>query len=442
MASRTSFFRTLGTHIDAFWFRPISAVGFGAMRIGFAFTALLGLLLQWNLVQFFYGPVGVLPRSMVAIALRHSYRFSLLDYVGATGTAALYGLLIASLLLVLLGIWTRASLIMSVVLLYSFHEYAQITLDGGDTLLRLLGLLLIVSPCHRALSIHNLRRRWRLARDGGHEQPPSERRMAIWPYRLLLWQMICLYGASAIEKWSGTTWPTGSAVAIALHHDHFSRVPALLQDMFTYVSPAISLFVLLSQTAWFLLILLPLLFWAGVIHERVSPAVKRFLLLCGVIVHGLIFVLLDVGVFSLVVFSAYLGLLIDEDWKVIGTWCAAGKRRKMSIVLFDGRCGVCQRSIVLLQSMDWLRRLSLVNYHDPAVRKLYVPSVPLKTLDAALHVKSPTGSLSSGFGAFRKLATILPPLWPLVPFLWLPGIPWLGSHVYGFVASRRRRRSA
>lgn len=429
----------IGARLNAFWFRPISATSFGAMRIGFALLTFLSMASQWNMIAFYYGPDGMLPRSMVPLALRSAYRFSLLDVVGSWGTWGLYLLLLCSLLFVLLGLRTKFWLIISLVLLFSFHEYSPIVLNGGDTLLRLIGFLLLISPCDRSLSIRNLRRRWALAREGGHQQPNAERHMPIWPYRLLLWQIICMYMASAIMKWSGSTWPRGSAVAIVLHHDSFTRLPPIAQDLATYFSPLMSAIVLLVQSGWGLLLVVPVVQWTGLLPPDTASRLKRLLLVCGVIIHGLITLMMDVDLFSWILLTAYLGLLLPEDWQAIGKLLKVGKKRSLSIVLYDGRCGMCQRSVVFLQSCDWLHRLSFVNYHDASVRKLYAPDTSLATLDRMLHVRTSDQRLLGGISAFVFLATILPPLWPFLPFLSLPGAQWIAGKIYSWIARRRKK---
>lgn len=420
-----------------FWLRPVSAAGFGLMRIGFGFVAFATLALEWPQVQRFFGPDGVLPREMVDTVLRDAWRFSLLDHASAATTNWLYALLLVSLAFVTVGLFTRVSMLLSAVLLFSFHEYGAITLDGGDTLLRLLAFLLVLSPCDRALSLSNLFRRFRIARESGKEQDPSERTMPIWPYRLLLWQMICLYAASVIEKLSGTTWETGSAVAIVLHHGHFTRLPLWAADNLTFLSPALSYFTLLSQGAWILLLPLGLLSACRiVIGPKGFDTAKRALILCGILVHGGILLLLDVGTFSLTVFVAYLGLLTDNDFRAIRS--ALNKRMTEPLtVLFDGRCGFCAKTVIVLRSFDWLHRLQFRNFHDIDVRRTYAPNIDLKTLNEAMHVRLPDGSHRKGFDGFRALTKHLPALWILRPLLFIPPVPAIGDRVYRWVAAHR-----
>lgn len=427
---------TIIGRIHRFWFRPVSAAGFGMMRIAFGGIAFVTMLLEVPNVQRFYGLMGILPREMVSTMLRSSWRFSLLDTAGKTMTWLLCAILLVSLLCVMIGIGRKWMLGISVVLLYSFHEYGTITLDGGDTLLRLIGFILLLSPCYRTFTIQNLRHRLTLIRETGNDQPARERTMPIWPYRLLLWQMILIYVSSAIEKWSGSMWRDGSAVASTLHHTDFTRLTPWMADRLSILSPLVGYFTLLSQAAWGLLLVLGLLSIVGIVKSQSVNAFKRALLLCGFLLHGSIFLMMDVGTFSLTVFAAYLGLLLDDDFRAIRARLNAGTNIPI-VILYDGRCGLCQQSIFLLSILDWLHRLRFVNFYDPSAKKRYGATLTMTDLKAAMHVRLSDGSYQRGFFAFRAMMRHLPVLWILMPFLHVPGVAIAGERVYGWVARHR-----
>ncbi len=422
-----------------FWFRPVSAGGFGMMRVAFGLTCLCTYLMQWHNVQRFYTDDGILPHTLIGAVMRESWRFSILDWVSPGLVFPLYLLLLACLVLVIVGWRTRAALLFSVILLFSFNEYGVITLDGGDTLLRIIGFLLLISPCDRAVSLDALLRRLRTAHDTGKDQDPSERTMPIWPYRLLLWQMILLYVSSALHKFAGTTWPGGSAASIALHLPDFTRLSPATADMTVLISPYASWFVLITQVAWILLLILPVLAWLGFPRiKTLNGTLKRTLLLAGVLVHGGIVLTMDVGMFSFVVFTAYLGLLLDDDFRTIRAVMNRWLNKRKYTVLFDGRCGFCRGSVLVLKSFDFLHRLEFVNLYDKAKREAIAPRVPLARLEQAMHVRTPGGRLYMGFAAFKELSWNLPPLWIVAPLLYLPGMGAVGDAVYAQIAVHRK----
>ena len=107
-------------------------------------------------------------------------------------------------------------------------------------------------------------------------------------------------------------------------------------------------------------------------------------------------------------------------------------------VLFDGDCAFCQKSISILKRLDWFHRL---DYHSArefeTIRSHSAPLEQQKMIEE-MHVLTTDGSRSyAGFKAFRWIAGRLPALWLTVPFLYIPGIPFLGQKIYLWVARNR-----
>jgi predicted DCC family thiol-disulfide oxidoreductase YuxK len=112
--------------------------------------------------------------------------------------------------------------------------------------------------------------------------------------------------------------------------------------------------------------------------------------------------------------------------------------RGKAVVLFDGSCPFCRRSVAILQSLDWFDRLHVQNCREK--EKLPPCDVPLepKRLIEEMHVVTPDRKKAyAGFAAFRWMAWRLPILTLAAPFLYLPGVPWLGNKAYLWVAKNR-----
>src|SRR5947208_13630713 len=107
-------------------------------------------------------------------------------------------------------------------------------------------------------------------------------------------------------------------------------------------------------------------------------------------------------------------------------------------VIYDGDCPLCRKSVAILRSLDWLRRLEYVNARDseqPLLLQSPVVGAPL--LDE-MHLLTPDGKrLFHGFGAFRWMAWRLPLCWLIAPLLYVPGVPWLGQRIYLWIARKR-----
>jgi predicted DCC family thiol-disulfide oxidoreductase YuxK len=115
-------------------------------------------------------------------------------------------------------------------------------------------------------------------------------------------------------------------------------------------------------------------------------------------------------------------------------------RATQALVLYDGQCALCLKSVAALRPLDWLHRLHLQNARDlESLPPRDPPLVPEQLLEQ-MHLLPPGGrKVYRGFEAFRWIAWRLPLLWPLAPFLYLPGMKSLGQRVYLWIARNRFR---
>lgn len=422
--------------LEGFFFRRVSARGFSAMRAAWAFFTGAYLLMQWNDVAYYYSNAGILPDDLEWIFARDTWRFTVLEWVEQpAGVFCLYLVLLICLFCMMIGLWPRLMTVASVLLLFSFHERNPMVLGGGDTLLRNLGFILMIAPGIGGLSVTRLQMQWEEWKSTRRLLPPVT--MPVWPWRMLLWQLIVLYGTSLWYKMLGTMWLNGTAVEATFHHPTFTRWPVQVMNLLMPAAGAGDYLALFWQGAWLLLLVPRGL--TDLLPARVPRIpLKRLLIGGGVLFHGGILLLMDAGVFSFVLFTAYLGLLLDEDL----AWLRKTARRfagEPVTVLYDGHCGLCLRSVFGLRMLDWLGYLRYVDFRDDSLRSREAPGVTLASLDKAMHVRLPDGSYLTGFDAVRRMARSLPPLWPVLPFLWLPGVAPVGRRIYAKIADNRKK---
>ena len=108
------------------------------------------------------------------------------------------------------------------------------------------------------------------------------------------------------------------------------------------------------------------------------------------------------------------------------------------LVLYDGGCGMCNRSVEVLLKLDALRRLRFADIDgdwDWIARDF--PRLDHDACLAEMHVITNDGKTFAGFDAFRSIAQVLPMCWPLVPLLYIPGVPWAGRRLYRRLAASR-----
>lgn len=436
--------RRAGKRTEDFFFRPISASGFGLMRIGWALTVLIYGLGQFADVARYYGAEGLLPANLEHIVTRSVYRFTLLHVItDPQAVVFLYALMLAACVSMILGIYPRLMTIVAVLLLFSFHERNPLSLGGGDTVLRNVGFLLMLAPCGKAFSRKRWRAQWERFRAKLPPLPPAK--MPAWPMRLMLWQLMIIYVTTAWDKVLGTMWLQGTAVDSILLHTHFVRWPQTWMMTLGAASPVFTYATLIFELAW-----LMLLFPNSVLKylRLTSGAVKRGLLVGGVLFHGGIFILMDVGSFSAAMMAAYLGVLTEEDFKAMrnfwnSLWFRTHhsklKTQNSIAVLYDGHCGLCQRSVFTLLMLDHLHRLKLVDFHDAELKKQYAADIALKDLDKAMHIRFPHKKTFKGFYAVRVLTWHLPVFWIIAPMMYLPGVSFIGNKIYRRVARNRKK---
>jgi predicted DCC family thiol-disulfide oxidoreductase YuxK len=107
-------------------------------------------------------------------------------------------------------------------------------------------------------------------------------------------------------------------------------------------------------------------------------------------------------------------------------------------VLYDGDCAFCCKSIELLKELDWLGKLDYVNVRDAAQPFLKEAPIAGAPLLEQMHVSPRDGQhLYGGYRAIRWLAWRLPATWLVAPFLYLPGMTYLGQRIYLWIARNR-----
>jgi predicted DCC family thiol-disulfide oxidoreductase YuxK len=106
-------------------------------------------------------------------------------------------------------------------------------------------------------------------------------------------------------------------------------------------------------------------------------------------------------------------------------------------LLYDGMCPLCRRSVAVLQKLDWLRTIDYRSAREPAnVPATDPPLEPARLLEE-MHLVTTQDHVYHGFGAFRWMAWRLPLLWLVAPFLYVPGVPWIGQKIYLWIARNR-----
>jgi predicted DCC family thiol-disulfide oxidoreductase YuxK len=107
------------------------------------------------------------------------------------------------------------------------------------------------------------------------------------------------------------------------------------------------------------------------------------------------------------------------------------------VVIFDGACNFCQKSVRRLFQWDGAKRIAFLTIDDPEVSRRW-PELSRDDLMEHMHIIDRYGDVHIGAGAFRYLSRRLPRLWPLallmhIPFsgpFWRAGYRWFARRRY------------
>ena len=107
------------------------------------------------------------------------------------------------------------------------------------------------------------------------------------------------------------------------------------------------------------------------------------------------------------------------------------------LILYDGNCKLCRRTMSLFRSLNWTGGLTFVNALDPKEVSAHgVDWLDAKETLKNMHVVE-GDRVWIGFYGYRALSRHLPLFWPILPFLYVWPVPRFGKKVYRTVADMR-----
>jgi predicted DCC family thiol-disulfide oxidoreductase YuxK len=288
-------------------------------------------------------------------------------------------------------------------------------------------LVLCFTPCGDGWSVDRLRKIYR-----GQTVPDSGRASPVYGWsRYVCWVMIALpYVANGLSKlqdggffwWNPTNMRTnlyGDTLnprefdwALSLHLAHAPDVFFSLMGLFTLFGETFFGLVLFSRIA-----------------RRIFPVAAMMMHIGILLFQRILF--LDLILLQLVFFD------FTQIRKAIGSRLASKRGRFQ--VLYDGLCPLCWRTVRLLTGFDLFTRLEFLDFRRLDLNeynRTHLLNLALQDLEEEMHVIF-RGKAYRGFYGYRRIALALPALWPVAPWLFLPGISSIGALIYGYVARNR-----
>jgi hypothetical protein len=272
---------------NRFFFEPTPTSTLALVRIAFGLVTLAWAAALGPDLLTFLGQDGLVARQPPLLG------WGLLSaFPSDAAVIAVYAALVASAVLVTVGLATRLACAVAFVTLLSILRRDPFILNAGDFVLLHVALFLTLAPAGSTLSLD----RWLTQRDRFWEVPLR----APWALRMLQIQLSVIYLASVWAKVRGVTWNDGTAVAYALRLEQIHRLPVpeflvtqpVVVNVLTYGTLAVELAI-------------AILVW----NRRARP----WVLCAGVVLHLLIDYALVVGFFSLAMFVLYLAF-VSPEW--------------------------------------------------------------------------------------------------------------------------------
>ena len=444
--------------IADFWKKPLPAEPLAMCRIVTALTILIGSLagIAPNL-HLYWSPEGVSPAEVADQYLENSGRISLLRSLenlplissiipqpladawrDVTDTQlavnVLFSVWMLALVLMAVGFYTRTSTIVAWLLTLSFHHRMIYVLNGGDDVSLQLLFYLMLTPSGAAWSIDSLRRRLKSYHDpaAGFELPNRKIDLAPamirpWSVRLMQIQICCIYFFTGLSKMNiaeTNDYLTGEAVYWTLNDICLTR--------WSYAQLPVPMWIcrLLSWGT--------LLFEFGFIPFVMIRRLRPWLLVGGFAFHLGILLTMEIGWFGSQYTLCFYPLFLSAGaLRRFVTNCTRRLSGGVYTVFYDTFCPVCRRSRLALESLDMGDRLEFRDIHDRKQMQRDLPEVSYTRALREMIVQTPSGRIVGGFDAFRVISRALPALWPVVPLLYVPGVPLIGRKVYHWIAQHR-----
>ncbi|WP_411726535.1 HTTM domain-containing protein [Methyloglobulus sp.] len=198
---------------ENYWYKSIDARQYAALRIAFGGLSAIYLLGLLPYVETQFSGSGWLS-DIQQITIQNGGSWSLF-FIQTGGHAAMmaYAVVtvgIVSAFLLMLGWHSQVTACITWLVWVSLWNRNPLLLDGDDAVLKVMCFYLMLSPCGNCWSV-----------DGWSNKKPQH--VAVWPLRLIQFQVALIYFVSGWVKFYSDEWLDGSIMQYVLIHPHYSR---------------------------------------------------------------------------------------------------------------------------------------------------------------------------------------------------------------------------
>jgi predicted DCC family thiol-disulfide oxidoreductase YuxK len=395
------------------------------MRVSLGAWAVFFYLLHWRVRGLLWGPDGILPfeKLLEAGPLLNVFALSR----SRAYFEAVYVLAVIVAFLVTIGFRPRLMVPLHWLMIWSFQERNPLLGDGGDNLMRIILLFMVlvntgayysITRVHRAAGGRGAVRQWCLWESVQAFIRPPLAVLHNFGVLLILVQLGILYMSTGLYKAMGELWQSGTALYYIMRVDEFSG-PGIAETIYRnpYLVVLGTYGTVLFEVAFF-----PSLF---------SRWTRYAMIVAGTCFHMGIALLMGLVTFGWSMLSVYPLLATDEEYRRLGAWF---HRRFDLVVFYDGWCPMCTASAQRWRRLDLFSLVHFVSFREPVVTELY----GLDPVRAVRRIQSVTrgGRVLEGMDTLLAIAARSIPVWPLLPLL-VAGRLIAGHRFYDAIAARR-----
>jgi hypothetical protein len=257
---------------NAFWYAPADPALLGIIRV------LTGLLLLythaiWGLaLNDFFGPDGWISRDLVELVQTNQFAYSLWWLVPPAWLWPAYAAMMVILVLFTVGLWTRVTSLLSLLIVISFVQRVPEALFGLDKLNVILTFYLAIGPSGSAVSLD----RWlaQFRRDSA-SRTAGKSVSAGFTLRLIQVHMCIIYFFAGISKLQGVAWWNGQAMWLAFGNLEYQSADMTWLAWHPWAVNFLTHFTALWELSFCVLVWIPLsrplvLFAAVILHVAIG----------------------------------------------------------------------------------------------------------------------------------------------------------------------------
>lgn len=169
------------------------------------------------------------------------------------------------------------------------------------------------------------------------------------------------------------------------------------------------------------------------------PRTRLYAVFSALFFHILLGMALHVPALFFFLFIPQLSLFINPENIVnaIDKQRVIHQKQGREKLIYDGHCSFCIMSMRKLLVLDPTGIVEPVDYQKIDDLSSLDPRLNKDLCHSQIHLLGTNGKLYGGFYAFRYLSFKLPLLWFFAPLLYFPGMQWIGSPIYNFIARNR-----